>query len=301
MTLFEMACFLSAANHLNFSLAAKEVYISQPAMSAKISSVEKEFGVKLFYRDSHKVELTPAGKMVYAEFTEILDQYNRLLDNIKNNRISGGNHLSVCYNGPSEWAGVHELIQQFHVKHPEIEIDICIGCWGEYVTELLQGHLDIIFTEMAEIENINEINSVFMFRDYAAFAVPKTSALARFDSIKLASLSDQANGKPYSIVIENDKRSAKTMRQIYRRLGEAGLNMENPKYVDNFEVAIAMVSSNLAIAPIPRSFKVKENKAIRYVDIDSDKIYLDFCLAWMKSNQKPAIRLFSEFCRQHSW
>ena len=301
MTIFDMMCYLSVVKHLNFSAAAKEVFISQPAMSAKIGAIENELGVKLFYRDSHKVELTPAGAVVHEEFQAMIGQYDRLVNNIRNNRISGDNHLSVCFNGPSDWAGVNELIHRFHIMHPDIDIDLRLGCWGEHVTELIRGNLDLVFTEQAEIANVEGVNSIFLFRDFTAFAVPTVSGLAQREPLKLESVTSGKTGKRYDIVIENEKKSTKSMRQIYRRLGEAGLNMENPRFVDSFEVAIAMVSSNLAIAPIPRSFKVNDNSAVSYVDIDSEKVYLDFYLAWLAKNEKPAIAMFSEFCARHSW
>jgi DNA-binding transcriptional LysR family regulator len=301
VSMFDFKCFLTAAKHLNFTLAAMEVFISQPAMSAKISALEEIFGVKLFYRDSHKVELTPAGAVVYQELSSIVSQYEKLVDNMKHMGAYGENHLSVCFHGPAEWANINELIYGFHAKYPHIEIDIKIGCWGKLVSHLMQGDLDLIFTEQAEIANIPDINSVFLFRDYAALAVPRSSTLAAYEHIDPETLTYRENDINLQIVIENEKSSAKSMRQIYNRLQAAGVDMRNPKYVDEFAFAIAMVSSNLAIAPIPRSFKVKGNQTVSYVDIDSDKVYLDFHLAWMKKNEKPAISLFSDYCRHHPW
>ena len=72
-----MKCFLSVAKHLNLSLAAKEMFISQPAMTSKLNAIEEEIGVKLVKRSRHKVELTPAGESVQKDFAFILDYYEK--------------------------------------------------------------------------------------------------------------------------------------------------------------------------------------------------------------------------------
>lgn len=302
MVFFDIKCFLSAAKNLNFSLAAKEMFISQPAMSAKITAVEKDFGVKLFNRNSHMVELTPAGKLAYKELPSVLGRYERVKADVKNMSISANNHLSISYNGPTEWANIHKVIQAFQQKYPQIDLEIKIERWGQLVNDLLNGNLDLIFTEQAEILDVAEIESVYLFRDYTALAVSKTNPLAKYEKVDLDLLSNKNSIiKNKVLVIEGKKSSAKSMQRIYERLNNAGLDMKNAKLIDNYEIAIAMASSNIAIAPIPRSFKIKGNLNISYVDIDSDKAYLDFCLAWSNKNENPSIGLFRDFCKQCKW
>ena len=54
MNTSQLECFLSVAEHLNFSKAAKEVNITQPAVSHQISALEDELGVKLFFKNKQK-------------------------------------------------------------------------------------------------------------------------------------------------------------------------------------------------------------------------------------------------------
>lgn len=63
-------CFMEAAKCLNFTRAAEKLYISQPALSKNIASLEDQCGMKLFYRDSRRnqVKLTPAGPSCSANF-----------------------------------------------------------------------------------------------------------------------------------------------------------------------------------------------------------------------------------------
>lgn len=71
--------FLVFAKHRNFSAAAKELYITQPAMSMRIAGMEKELGFKLVNR-SRGAELTPAGREFFAGCRAIVDEYDHMMD-----------------------------------------------------------------------------------------------------------------------------------------------------------------------------------------------------------------------------
>ena len=64
--------FISAAECLNFTRAARECYITQTAMSLHIAKMEKELGFQLFSRKNHVVKLTPAGKDFYVRAQRIV-------------------------------------------------------------------------------------------------------------------------------------------------------------------------------------------------------------------------------------
>ena len=74
MTLDQLQTFLAVAQHLHFTQAAEALYLSQPAVTAAIQSLEKQYGVKLFHRIGRRVELTDAGRMLQREAQKILDR-----------------------------------------------------------------------------------------------------------------------------------------------------------------------------------------------------------------------------------
>src|SRR5262245_5547695 len=67
--------FVAVAEDLNFGRAAQRLYLSQPALSRQISSLEKLVGCELFRRSTHRVELTLAGEA-------LLDRARRLLQDL---------------------------------------------------------------------------------------------------------------------------------------------------------------------------------------------------------------------------
>ena len=61
MNTIQLECFIAVAQHMNFSRAADELKITQPAVSHQIRTLEEELDVKLFKRTSREVALTPEG------------------------------------------------------------------------------------------------------------------------------------------------------------------------------------------------------------------------------------------------
>lgn len=72
MNTTQLECFMSVANFLNFSRAAEQLRITQPAVSHQINTLEDELGVKLFHRTSKSVRLTQEGYMFTQYAGEIL-------------------------------------------------------------------------------------------------------------------------------------------------------------------------------------------------------------------------------------
>ncbi|BDI19317.1 hypothetical protein ANSO36C_51190 [Nostoc cf. commune SO-36] len=72
MTLEQLRIFLAVAEMLHFTRAAEALYITQPAVSAAIQTLEAEYGVKLFHRIGRHIEITDAGKLLQGEAQKIL-------------------------------------------------------------------------------------------------------------------------------------------------------------------------------------------------------------------------------------
>lgn len=293
MDIFTMKCYLSVAKYLNLSMASKEMFISQPAMSYKMNLLEENLGVKLLLRSRQKVELTDAGKYIQQEFARMLEHYEQV--KLKANNIATSkNHLSIGYPGPAEWANINNIIKDFCDIYPQIEVDVIVGGFGPLTLDVINGVLDVLFDEKSETDDVPSLESIFLWRDYAAVAVSKQSHLAAYEKATPEFL------KTEKIIMSNNKSAPISLKNIADRLSDAGFDMKNARLVDEYETTVAMAATGLGIAPIPRSFKVKNN-SVTYVDIDSDKVYLDFVLTWSKYNTNPNIKLFKEYCRKLKW
>jgi DNA-binding transcriptional LysR family regulator len=65
INLNQLRAFYQAAKHLNFSAAAKALYVTQPAVTAQVKAFEAHCELKLFKKKAGKLYLTEEGKAIY--------------------------------------------------------------------------------------------------------------------------------------------------------------------------------------------------------------------------------------------
>ena len=89
MDIQHLRAFYEVARWRSFSKAAKELYLSQPAVSRQISSLEAEVGLPLFVRMANHISLTEAGRKLLGYAEEIirtLEQANRTIQDLRDLR-----------------------------------------------------------------------------------------------------------------------------------------------------------------------------------------------------------------------
>ena len=79
----QIEAFVSVVDNKSFSKAADVCFLTQPTISARISTLEKELGVRLIDRTGREAFLTDYGKVFYKYAAEMLDTRNRATDSIQ--------------------------------------------------------------------------------------------------------------------------------------------------------------------------------------------------------------------------
>lgn len=145
MNLENIKYFISLAECLNFTKAAEKEHMTQTSMSRKISGLEDELGIRLFYRDNHQVVLTDAGREFYVQALKLIDLYSMSVESAQNIHHGFLNALKIGV-GIYE----HELLTSFLGRYVSASPSLRISCHQYGYYELLkrfeQNLLDIIIT-----------------------------------------------------------------------------------------------------------------------------------------------------------
>lgn len=138
--------FIAAVKHLNFTKAANECHIAQTAMSRYISSLERELGFQLFYRDNRNVSLTAAGESFYQEAVLLTEGLERAAAQAR--LIANGYEgvLRIGFGPSAERELVVSSMEQFVQRYPKVEL-ICLEYnYSLLVDHLAHGFLGVIFS-----------------------------------------------------------------------------------------------------------------------------------------------------------
>lgn len=147
MTLDQLDIFLAVAEHLHFTRAAEALYITQPAVSAAIASLETEYGVKLFHRVGRHIEITETGRLLEREARQILDRVAlterglRELNNLQRGELKLGSSLTIG----NYW--LPEKISDFQSRYPAIAINCTLANTEEICIGTANGRFDIALIE----------------------------------------------------------------------------------------------------------------------------------------------------------
>ncbi len=149
--------FLVAAEELNFTKAAKRLYISQQSLSNHIANLEKEFDVMLFNRTS-PLTLTYAGQALAAKARQILDLRDETYQEIQDIKDFTTGQLSI---GVSHTRGrfiLPEILPAYKSQFPGIELHLIEGNSSQLAASLLHGDIDLMIDLLPlNVENVETI------------------------------------------------------------------------------------------------------------------------------------------------
>lgn len=143
MTIIQLRCFVEVAQELNYARAASKLFISQPAVSRHILSLENDLGVSLFVRSRHHVALTSAGNLFYSEAKDILERIDLSKYSLQNN--PGEETLNVGCVSSIRLDGLSRIYAQFHRQMPHVFINNTEIAAGDYRKVSSGDHLDVAF------------------------------------------------------------------------------------------------------------------------------------------------------------
>lgn len=145
---FRLLVFYTVAKRLNFTKAAAELYITQPAVTKHIRELENHFKTSLFERSGNKkIVLTPAGKTLlkYAEqlsgiYKELEFDMNSLVKQHSGTLRIGASTTVAQYVIPA-------ILAQFHARYKDIKVNLISGNTEQVEDALLNKEIDIGFIE----------------------------------------------------------------------------------------------------------------------------------------------------------
>ncbi len=126
MNPIHLRTFLAVRKHLNYTRAAEEVFLSQPAVSRQIRQLERELGVPLFEQLGKSLHLTDAGRTLAREAERALGTLERTAEAVRAHRTAERGSLRVGASTTPGFYLVPELLGAFHARYPEVELHYAV-------------------------------------------------------------------------------------------------------------------------------------------------------------------------------
>lgn len=139
----QMEAFLLIAQLKNFTKAAAQLDMSQPAISFQIKSLEEELNITLFERTDKKVVLTEAGRLLYPNALQMVRMYNKIKAGIDDLREVKAGHLMLAAAPVAGECLLPLLIGGFREQYPGVTVSLQIGGSAQVARWLKEREVEI--------------------------------------------------------------------------------------------------------------------------------------------------------------
>ena len=294
MDIQQLNCFISVAQTLNFSEAARRNFVSQSTVSRYISDLEKEFGVQLFTRSHRDVLLTHEGKTLlpYAlEMIATLGKAKKVIDKLQN---GGTGKLSVGCDVTSPLFP-SRCIADFTAKYSGISVELKKLGAADRSAAITGGELDFCFMPRDRVPESSGIETVVT---HTESLVVVTSAEGAFKNRKSISLSELAAQR---LVLLSESSAPILYMEIMDMMRTFHLTPVIDSTYDELIELYMAVLSHMGAAIVPQSLAemAAPGKTVM-LPIDDADTGIAYVMAWSKALSNPVGSLFVETVRKYA-
>jgi DNA-binding transcriptional LysR family regulator len=266
--------FYHAAKHLNFTVAAGELFITQPAVTSQIKSFEAFCNLKLFKKKGRQVYLTDEGKSLYAYAAKIFKYEKEIENTIDDMRELKRGILSLGTTKAYARYFMPLMITTFHKSYPNIKIQLNEGSSQDMIHSLLDFKIEVAV--IARVEDNTEVHFFPFSREEMIVIVSSDHLLNRKKKITFKDLSTE----PFIM-----KEKGSGTRRLVEELFEAeqctpDILMET----SNTEFIKQLVQRGEGVSFVVREAVADElkEKKLASIPLKSPKVYLDVNIAYLK-------------------
>lgn len=169
----------------NFTQAARELSLTQPAVSHHINQLEKELNVKIFNRSKNQLKLTEQGEIVLMYARRMKSLYDKLhLDLInQKNKVT---QLTIGITHTAESNFMVEVLAKFSSENEGVNIKIITSSIKKLYRKLMNYEIDLAIVE--GITNTSGLNSLLLDTDYLVLVVSNENKLAKKSMVTINEL-----------------------------------------------------------------------------------------------------------------
>ena len=220
MNLKQLEAFVQVSESGSFSKAAKELFLTQPTISAHISSLEKELNVRLFIRNTKEVSLSDDGKDLYRYAKQITDLEKAIEERFYMDSDDGKHFITIAASTiPAQYL-LPKVLMCYRERYPKEQIKIMETDSSEVVTQVVDHMVDVGFT--GTVLEKKHCKYIPFYKDELAVITPDTP---EHRILKEQNRDDIDWIKRKPLILREE--GSGTRKEAEKQLKNAGISMED--------------------------------------------------------------------------
>jgi LysR family transcriptional regulator, low CO2-responsive transcriptional regulator len=188
LTLRQLQVFECAAKHLNFSIAAKQLYLSQPAVSMQIKQLEENIGLPLFEQMGKRIFLTEAGRELFHYAKNIAQQLTEMESVFGEMKGLGQGKLTLSVVNTANYF-TPQLLAKFIQRYPNINMNLQVANRDAVLKQLADNSTDLAILGQPP-DDMDISAESFLDNPLVVIAAP-SHPLAKIKRVSFAKLAEE--------------------------------------------------------------------------------------------------------------
>lgn len=281
----QLEYFIAIAKLQHMTNAAKELSVTQPALSRSIAALEKEFGVELFERRGRNLVLNRYGQLLLGRARNAVQEMEKAKQEIANliHPLSG--RLSLCFPHILGAELFPVMLGAFREQYTDIRFDLNQCTLDELTAKILNNDSDFGITTL---ESVHEAFHWHLIgRSELYLAVPVHHPWASRESISL----EELHGVPYIGL----KPSCALSNTVEELLACSHVEPDTGYRADELDMVAGLVAAGYGVSLLPKTLGIS-SYPLAWVQVNDPESVLTVGLIWKKDRQlTPVSEVFLSF------
>lgn len=271
--------FLKASEKLNFSEAAKELYISSQALTKQITTLENELGEKLFIRTTRSIKLTDFGKVCRNQMLPVKSRFDEAQYEIMKYLNRTEKKLRIdFFTAVSKQYTLLPIVNELMVKLPDVRIEMEAVEMDDTIEDIRNGKSDLAITQFIEYERCEDLEVIPLITMPASIIV----SLYHPWVIKTSITKEDMEGMPLLLY---SRRQEESPDSFYRHVKAADYH-----YTSNYNAMLATLELGRDYAVFPKMFENINQYHFKYFDLPKEyRFNCSVVLVYKKDNRFSSV------------
>lgn len=271
--------FLKASEKLNFSEAAKELYISSQALTKQMTTLENELGEKLFIRTTRSIKLTDFGKVFRNQMLPVKSRFDEAQYEIMKYLNRTEKKLRIdFFTAVSKQYTLLPIVNELMVKLPDVRIEMEAVEMDDTIEDIRSGKSDLAITQFIEYERCEDLEVIPLITMPASIIV----SLYHPWVIKTSITKEDMEQMPLLLY---SRRQEESPDSFYRHVKAADYH-----YTSNYNAMLATLELGRDYAVFPKMFENINQYHFKYFDLPKEyRFDCSVVLVYKKDNRFSSV------------
>jgi LysR family transcriptional activator of glutamate synthase operon len=294
MNLNRIRLFRIVAGQLNLTRASQVLHVSQSSLSHQLAILQKDYGVRLYKKNGHGIDLTTEGQRFLGEIKPLLAQLERFDTEFRRHSDPERlNTLTIAGTYALSAGSLPSLLADFQKTNPQIQLSLSTGNQWSIEKFLVDGNVEIVLTTSAGTQSAELMTERYGRERIAAF-VPVHHPLAKKRKVTLSDLLREP------LVLRGASGVETTRKRILRELKKKGYRPKVAAFYDSAAAVKVAVRKNTGVGLLyEQTVKHDAQKGdFKVLKVDDLNFYVDTFFVYHKTRPlSDNAKLFLDFLR----